>query len=179
MSIDAQKLPSLSECRASRLSLWSRFSRRRTSYSADCNMHAVKIRDLAPSKNDQNWSCYGQRKVGLAGRTVRRVTCWSSIHQESLTRDVDRCPKIAVVVRVSWMYSGKCCSVVNLYFRNLFNRKQGTAPPNTDHRNKVDAGIRVRGYWAIPFNKRTPPMDDSPVSVPGGIDMLGYLRILL
>ena len=33
--------------------------------------------------------------------------------------------------------------------------------------------------WAIPFNKRTPPMDDFSVSVPGGIDMIGYLRILL
>ena len=33
--------------------------------------------------------------------------------------------------------------------------------------------------WAIPFNKGTPPMDDFSVSVPGGIDMLGYLRIPL
>ena len=33
--------------------------------------------------------------------------------------------------------------------------------------------------WAIPFNKGTPPMDDFSVSVPGAIDMLGYLRILL
>ena len=38
---------------------------------------------------------------------------------------------------------------------------------------------------AIPFNKGTPPppppspMDGFSVSVPGGIDMLGYLRILL
>ena len=30
-----------------------------------------------------------------------------------------------------------------------------------------------------PFNKRTPPMDDFSVSVPGDIDMLGYLCILL
>ena len=29
------------------------------------------------------------------------------------------------------------------------------------------------------YSKRTPPMDDFSVSVPGGIDMLGYLRILL
>ena len=34
-------------------------------------------------------------------------------------------------------------------------------------------------YWAIPFNKGTPPMDDFSVSVPGGIDTLGYLGILL
>ena len=34
-------------------------------------------------------------------------------------------------------------------------------------------------YWAIPFNKGTSPMDDFSVSVPGGIYMLGYLRIPL
>ena len=34
-------------------------------------------------------------------------------------------------------------------------------------------------HWAIPFNKHTPPMDDFSVSVPGGIDTLGYFRIPL
>ena len=34
-------------------------------------------------------------------------------------------------------------------------------------------------YWAIPFNKRTPPMDDFSLSVPGGINTLGYFRITL
>ena len=35
-------------------------------------------------------------------------------------------------------------------------------------------------HWAIPFNKDTPPpMDDFSVSVTGGIDMLGYLHIIL
>ena len=41
-------------------------------------------------------------------------------------------------------------------------------------RERVGSGDETK--WA---NKGTPPMDDFSVSVPGGIDMLGYLCILL
>ena len=38
---------------------------------------------------------------------------------------------------------------------------------------------RMDVHWAIQFNKRTHPLDDFSVSVLGGIDTLGYLRIPL
>ena len=37
----------------------------------------------------------------------------------------------------------------------------------------------LRTYIGLFHLIRVPPMDDLSVSVPGGIDMLGYLRILL
>ena len=81
----------------------------------------------------------------------------------------------AIVITTVFLHTSTCQYFLPIKVTVVGNSQTTSLQVGLSYLQVVCQGLE----WAIPFNKHTPPMDDFSVSVPGGIGMLGYLRILL